>query len=165
MADVFISYSRRDGEFVQRLNTAFVGANRVVWVDWQSIPRGEDWWREIQHGIEGADAFVCVVSEHWLTSEICHNELLHARHKEKWGGTFVLKSGDIIGGLKELKPGEKWERIVANVNAGSAPFPEDLGAVVQKVPLPDVGECELFVQSFDELLALMAKAETVPAGT
>jgi hypothetical protein len=83
MADVFISYSRRDGEFVQRLNTAFVGAKRVVWVDWQSIPRGEDWWREIQAGIEGADAFICVVSEHWLTSEICHNELAYARQNNK----------------------------------------------------------------------------------
>ena len=79
MADVFISYSRRDGEFVQRLNNAFVGANRVVWVDWQSIPRGEDWWREIYSGIEGGDAFITIISEHWLTSEICHNELRSAR--------------------------------------------------------------------------------------
>ena len=83
MADVFISYSRRDSEFVQRLNTAFVGANRVVWVDWQSIPRGEDWWHEIQQGIENVDAFICVISEHWLTSEICHNELLQARQNNK----------------------------------------------------------------------------------
>jgi hypothetical protein len=37
MSDAFISYSRKDAEFVQ--------ANRVVWVDWQDIPRGEDWWR------------------------------------------------------------------------------------------------------------------------
>ncbi|MCL4251966.1 MAG: TIR domain-containing protein [Anaerolineae bacterium] len=68
---------------MQRLNTAFVHANRVVWVDWQSIPRGEDWWREIQTGIESADAFICVVTENWLTSEICHNELLHARQNNK----------------------------------------------------------------------------------
>ena len=83
MADVFISYSRRDGEFVQRLNTAFVGAKRVIWVDWQNIPRGEDWWHEIQLGIEGADAVICVISEHWLTSENCHNELLQARQNHK----------------------------------------------------------------------------------
>ncbi|MBZ0278326.1 MAG: TIR domain-containing protein [Anaerolineae bacterium] len=83
MADVFISYSRRDGEFVQRLNHAFVSANRVVWIDWQSIPRGEDWWREIESGIEGADSFICVVSEHWLTSEICHRELRYARQNNK----------------------------------------------------------------------------------
>jgi formylglycine-generating enzyme required for sulfatase activity len=83
MADVFISYSRKDGEFAQRLSTAFVGAKRVVWVDWQNIPRAEDWWREIQLGVEGADAFICIVSEHWLASEICHNELIYARHNNK----------------------------------------------------------------------------------
>src|SRR5689334_9673079 len=83
MPDVFISYSRKDGEFVQRLNNAFVGANRVVWIDWQSIPRGEDWWLEIAHGIEDADTFICTISEHWLTSEICHREFLHARQNNK----------------------------------------------------------------------------------
>ncbi len=83
MADVFISYSRKDGEFAQRLSTAFVGAKRVVWVDWQNIPRAEDWWREIQLGVEGADAFICIISEHWLASEICHNELAYARQNNK----------------------------------------------------------------------------------
>lgn len=38
MSDAFISYSRRDAEFVRRLSTAFVQANRVVWVDWQRHP-------------------------------------------------------------------------------------------------------------------------------
>lgn len=42
MSDAFISYSRKDAEFVQRLSTAFVQANRVVWVDWQDIPRGQN---------------------------------------------------------------------------------------------------------------------------
>ena len=83
MADVFISYSRQDSVFVQQLNTAFTRANRVVWVDWQNIPRGHDWWKEIQIGIEEADAFICVISEHWLTSEICHKELAYAREHNK----------------------------------------------------------------------------------
>jgi WD40 repeat protein len=83
MADVFISYSRHDAEFVQRLNNAFVSANRVVWIDWQSIARGEDWWREIQSGIESADVFICVLTENWLTSSVCHDELAYARQKHK----------------------------------------------------------------------------------
>lgn len=83
MADVFISYSRRDSEFVQRLNNAFVNSGRVVWIDWQSIPRGEDWWGEIQQGIEGAEGFICVITEHWLTSEICQREIEHARKHNK----------------------------------------------------------------------------------
>lgn len=79
MSDVFISYSCKDGEFVQRLNNAFVDAQRLVWVDWQNIPCGEDWWQEIATGIEHADPFLCIISEHSLTSEICLRELQHAR--------------------------------------------------------------------------------------
>ncbi len=83
MSDVFISYSRKDGQFVQQLNTALVEENRVVWVDWQGIPAGEDWWVEIIHGIENAETFVTVISSNWLTSEICHQELEHALHNNK----------------------------------------------------------------------------------
>jgi tetratricopeptide (TPR) repeat protein len=83
MADVFISYSRQDSEFVQRLNNAFINAGRLAWVDWQNIPRGEDWWREIERGIEEAESFIVVVSQHWLTSEICHKELGYARQNGK----------------------------------------------------------------------------------
>lgn len=43
----------------------------------------EDWWREIEMGIEGGDSFICVISEHWLTSEICHKELARARQNNK----------------------------------------------------------------------------------
>lgn len=83
MSDAFISYSRRDAEFVQRLSNAFIKANRIIWVDWQNIPRGEDWWEEIQHGIEAADAVICVVTEHWLASPICHDEMTYARENNK----------------------------------------------------------------------------------
>jgi tetratricopeptide (TPR) repeat protein len=83
MADVFISYSRHDSEFVQRLNNAFISAGRLAWVDWQNIPRGEDWWREIERGIEEAESFVVVISQHWLTSEICQRELAYARQNGK----------------------------------------------------------------------------------
>lgn len=112
MADVFISYSRRDGEFVQRLNTAFVGAKRVIWVDWQNIPRGEDWWHEIQLGIEGADAVICVISEHWLTIENCHNELLQARQNHKRVLPLIRQrvEGDIETQVKGTWMDLAWEQ-------------------------------------------------------
>ena len=83
MSDVFISYSRKDSPFVQRLNTALVGDQRLVWVDWQGIPAGEDWWNEIKLGIENAETFVVVISENWLKSQICHQELEYARDLNK----------------------------------------------------------------------------------
>lgn len=83
MSDVFISYSRKDSQFTQRLNTALVDDQRLVWVDWQGIPAGEDWWKEIRVGIENAETFVAVISENWLTSQICHQELEYARVNNK----------------------------------------------------------------------------------
>jgi formylglycine-generating enzyme required for sulfatase activity len=116
MADVFISYSRKDSEFAQRLNMAFVGANRVVWVDWQSIPRGEAWWREIQLGIEGADAFICVVSENWLSSEVCHKELQYARSNNKRVLPLIRQriEGDVLGRVETGWQDEKnaqWQNL------------------------------------------------------
>ena len=61
MTTIFISYSRKDSDFVRRLNTALGKRGHDVWVDWEDIPRGEKWINEIYNGIENADAFIFVV--------------------------------------------------------------------------------------------------------
>lgn len=38
MTDAFISYCRRDKEFVQKLYKSFGDSKREVWVDWENIP-------------------------------------------------------------------------------------------------------------------------------
>ncbi|XGV97497.1 MAG: TIR domain-containing protein [Leptolyngbya sp. BL-A-14] len=78
MADVFISYSRKDKDFVKALHTALAKCDRAVWVDWQDIPLTADWWQEIEHGIEAADTFVFVVSPDSVTSRVCNQEIDHA---------------------------------------------------------------------------------------
>jgi hypothetical protein len=35
MAEIFISYSRKDSTFVRRLHNAFAAENREAWVDWE----------------------------------------------------------------------------------------------------------------------------------
>lgn len=78
MADVFISYSRRDSEFVRTVHRALAERGRDVWIDWEDIPVTADWWQEICLGIEQADSFVFVVSKNSLLSPICHFEVAHA---------------------------------------------------------------------------------------
>ncbi|MDX1991054.1 MAG: TIR domain-containing protein [bacterium] len=75
MSDAFISYSRRDKQFVQRLRDSFQTLNRDVWVDWEDIPLTSDWRREIQDGIEKANTFVFVVSPDSAKSEECRIEI------------------------------------------------------------------------------------------
>lgn len=78
MADVFISYSRKDTAFVRRLHDALASRGRDSWVDWEDIPLTADWWKEVQAGIEAADAFVFIISPDSIRSEICRKEIDHA---------------------------------------------------------------------------------------
>lgn len=83
MSDVFISYSRKDGDFAKRLTNALTKTDRDVWIDWEDIPRASDWLNEIYDGIEKANTFVFIVSQNSLSSEICNYELQHARQHNK----------------------------------------------------------------------------------
>ena len=83
MADVFISYSRKNDDFAKRLTNALKRDERDVWIDWEDIPRGADWLSEIFEGIEAGDTFIFIVSQYSLTSQICNDELAHARKHNK----------------------------------------------------------------------------------
>jgi WD40 repeat protein len=83
MADIFISYSRRDEAFVQRLRGSLAEHDKDVWVDREDIGPAVEWRREIELGIEGSDIFAFVISPDALRSEACGRELAHAVAKKK----------------------------------------------------------------------------------
>ena len=83
MADVFISYSRRDEEFVERLRESLADNGKDVWVDREDIGPAVEWRREIELGIEGADIFTFVITPDALRSEPCRRELEHAVSTQK----------------------------------------------------------------------------------
>ena len=83
MPDVFISYSRRDDEFVQRLREALAESGKDVWVDREDIGPAVEWRREIELGIEGSDIFVFVITPDALRSEPCRREREYAVEKNK----------------------------------------------------------------------------------
>ena len=73
--NVFISYSRKNIEFVRKLNDSLDSSEIEAWVDWEGIPPSSDWMDEIKHAVEGADAFLFVISPDSLASEVCGKEL------------------------------------------------------------------------------------------
>jgi len=83
MADVFISYSRKDQDFVRRLHEALAGQGRDTWVDWEGIPPTAEWMKEIHDAIEAADTFVFVISPDSAASETCKLEVEHAAEQHK----------------------------------------------------------------------------------
>ncbi len=78
MANVFISYSRKDQQFVRDLHTALQQRDLDSWVDWEDIPLTADFLREIYSAIEAADTFVFVISPDSVRSEVCGREIAHA---------------------------------------------------------------------------------------
>ena len=93
--DIFLSYRRADVEFTQKLYQQLKATDRAVWVDWENLPPGvEGFSDEIQRGIEGADAFVCVLSTDYLQSEYCLTELREALKLKKRVIPLVVKKFD-----------------------------------------------------------------------
>ncbi len=83
MADVFISYSRRDEPFVERLREALAEREKDVWLDREDLGPAVEWRREIELGIESSDVFVFVISPDSLRSEPCRREREYAAAKGK----------------------------------------------------------------------------------
>ena len=83
MAQVFISYSRKDKEFVQKLVDALVAANREVWLDHRNIEPTAEWLKEIFNNIEGSDNFLFVISPDSVVSTYARKEIDHAALNNK----------------------------------------------------------------------------------
>jgi hypothetical protein len=83
MTEVFISYSRRDKEFIRRLHEALLAQKRDVWVDWEDIPPTADWRAEIRTGIEATNAMIFVISPDSVRSKECRVELELALENNK----------------------------------------------------------------------------------
>ncbi|GEM_PF-1321905 len=68
-SDAFISYRRLNVEFVKQFVDELKANGKEVWVDWEDIPPGsESFTDDIQRGIEGADAFIAILSPDYLQS-------------------------------------------------------------------------------------------------
>src|SRR4030095_13058787 len=75
MAKIFVSYSRRNIEFVKKLTGILQEHDLDFWVDWEGIPPTVDWMNEIQKGIEEADTFLFVLGPDSISSKVCKDEL------------------------------------------------------------------------------------------
>jgi formylglycine-generating enzyme required for sulfatase activity len=77
--NVFISYSRRDVDFADRLANALSVRGFHVEIDRRDLPKLEDWERELQHLIQQCDTVVLVVSPNSLKSPVVNWEVDQVR--------------------------------------------------------------------------------------
>ncbi|MEO1404010.1 MAG: TIR domain-containing protein [Cyanobacteria bacterium J06635_1] len=74
--DVFISYGRADSkQFAQQLKDRLIEAGLKVWFDFDDIPLGVDYQKQINDGIEKADNFLFIISPHSVNSAYCAKEI------------------------------------------------------------------------------------------
>jgi len=102
MNEIFISYSRKNKPFVQKLVDRLQQMERSTWIDWEDIPWTADWWREIREGIENSDNFVFVLSPESLRSVVCTLEVNHAIQNGKRVIPIVLEQADHSQALQEI---------------------------------------------------------------
>lgn len=75
MAHVFISYSKKDREYVHPLADKLRDEGFNVWIDNRRLQSSEDWWVSIVEAIAACDAFIIVMSpasdaSRWVQREI-----------------------------------------------------------------------------------------------
>jgi len=72
---VFVSYSRRDKEIVDRIVEAIEKAGMSVWIDREEIKAGKSWRVQIVEAIDTCDAFVLMLSANSAISENVQKEI------------------------------------------------------------------------------------------
>lgn len=68
---------------MEKLYAGLETAGFRAWVDWEDIPKGEHFLNEIYAGIEGAHTFILILTPAALKSEVCNQEIAHARQHNK----------------------------------------------------------------------------------
>ena len=157
--DIFISYSRRDQEFVTRLARDLDQQVAGVWFDQSDIQVGQQWHDEIMDGIRACKAFVLVLSPDAAESRYVHEELNKALElgkpiipilyrPAKWNGEFntLVKEVQTLD-LRSGSYAENFQKLVDGLVAlGAAkiagyekpfirqPVKVSLSTVLRKVP-------------------------------
>jgi len=87
MAAIFISYSRRDSEFLQFLEPQIhnIYGLASIWYDKsrEGIQGGDDWWVTIVNKIRDCQLFLFLVSDASVNSTYCQKELQKAIYNQK----------------------------------------------------------------------------------
>ncbi len=93
-ARVFISYSRKDMAFVDRLEAALRARDIEPLIDRTEIYAFEDWWKRIEALIAAADTIVFVLSPSAVASDICAKEVAFAASLNKRFAPIVCEPVD-----------------------------------------------------------------------
>jgi formylglycine-generating enzyme required for sulfatase activity len=91
---VFISYSRKDMAFADRLETALKARSFEVLIDRDEIYAFEDWWKRLQALIGSSDTVIFVLSPDAVASREVQREIAYAASLNKRFAPIVCRRVD-----------------------------------------------------------------------
>ena len=77
MANIFISYNRKNRSIADALSTDLEALGHTTWLD-EKLSGGQLWWNEILERIRKCDVFVFVLDRESLSSAACSSEYNYA---------------------------------------------------------------------------------------
>jgi len=95
---IFISYSHKDKDKVFDIIKKLVNDGHNIWYD-EGIDPGTEWDENIATHIEGCDGFIAFVSENYVSSDNCKDELNFARDLEKDRLLIYLENVKLPAGM------------------------------------------------------------------
>lgn len=132
MSHVFISYSRTDSEYVEKLVQKLQAEGFDIWYDGRT-DYGDEWWEEIIKAIEGCAAFIVVMTPESGKSRWVKREVMRADRLDKRQYALLLDS--------DVESSSLW-------------------AMFEHIQLVDVRDKSLPPSRFYDILARHAKRDT-----
>lgn len=81
--DVFISYSRKNAAFIQKVHQELVAQGLDVWLDTEDILGGSSWRKEVSDALDASANVAFFMSPASVISRECHQELWYAKNNNK----------------------------------------------------------------------------------
>ena len=99
----FLSYARKDEEFVLKLANELRAVDVNLWLDKLDILGGQHWDRAVEKALKICQGMIVVLSPESVASDNVMDEVLEARKKEKSVVPILLRSCDIPLCLRRIQ--------------------------------------------------------------
>lgn len=100
---IFISYSRVDANFANKLARTLTESGFEVWIDVSEIQVGTKWSNAIQQGLDASDIMVLIVSPDAMTSEHVADEWQYFLDKKKPIVPVLFREAELQYQLRRLQ--------------------------------------------------------------
>ena len=153
MAQVFISYSRKDLDFVEKLASDLKEAGLEVWYDLSNLHGGSRWSKEIASAIRASKFVLIVLSPESVSSKWVEEEFLFASQLNKKIIPLLFKKCELPFGYHALQAIDV-QGINYKQNFGE--ILHSLGVNPGKVPIPSKQPTQWKTWSFGGAVLLIA---------